>query len=97
MIIPEILKEQLSQIANSQPVFDGDLISKGDTKKLVELGLVMYYEDKDLKIKGYKKGIGGYCLTELGKKILRDEKISEKREFDDFMKNTMDIRHNGLD
>jgi hypothetical protein len=61
------LFEQLIAIAKHQPVFAGDLISKPEKKKLLDLGWIIYYEDEDLKIKGYEKGTGGYCITELGK------------------------------
>jgi len=61
------LLEQLKQIHNNQPVWSGDLINKAAKDELIKLGLVMWYEDADLKIDGYAKGVGGYVLTELGK------------------------------
>ena len=65
----ENLFEQLEQIYKHQPVFAGDLIHKQAKQELVKRGWVMYYEDDDLKIPRYAKGVGGYVCTELGKKI----------------------------
>ena len=48
------LQEELKAIGMYQPVFSGDLLSKGDTQVLKKMGLVMGYE-------------GDYVLTNLGK------------------------------
>lgn len=68
-MIEQNLFEQLEQIYRSQPVFAGDLIHKQAKDELIKRKWVMYYEDDDLKLKGYIKGVGGYCCTELGKNI----------------------------
>lgn len=47
-------REEFDNIANNQPVFAGNVISKQTTKELVDMGLVMTYE-------------GEYVLTEKGK------------------------------
>lgn len=69
------LFEQLDQIARFQPVWDGDLIHKGAKQELVNLKWIFRYQDKDLKIPGYKKGTGGYVLTELGKEKWNELKV----------------------
>ena len=48
------LQEELKAIGMYQPVFAGDLLSKGDTQVLKRMGLVMSYE-------------GDYVLTNFGK------------------------------
>ncbi len=72
MLTKQNLFDQLLQIKDHQPVFAGDLIHKNAKNELIKLNWIMYYEDDDFQINGYAKGIGGYVLTELGKKILEE-------------------------
>ena len=65
MELSKRLQEELHAIGVYQPVFAGDLLSKGDTQVLKSKGLVCTYE-------------GNYCLTERGKEIFSQYFPEEK-------------------
>lgn len=67
------LLEQLNQIYKNQPVFSGDLISKNAKNELLDLKLIMYYQDSDFKFGKYNYNVGGYVLTELGKEFFKNK------------------------
>lgn len=56
MTLDKNLEEEFELIGLYQPVFAGDVLSKEDSRQLIELGLAMKYE-------------GDYVLTEKGKEL----------------------------